>query len=113
MNKNQKLVLAGASVVLVLLFVYPPYAAIDRQSDGQLHAFIGYHWIWKPPSATNAYRQLMGSDPVGVDSKRLEAFEVQLNVVRLTENVLILAAVGALGIVLLRKRRKASSSMAN
>ena len=49
MNKRQKSVLAVGTMVLILLIVYPPYFAIGRESDGKLHAFVGYHWVWNPP----------------------------------------------------------------
>ena len=110
MNKNQKIVLAIGVLILIALIMHPPYFGIDRDSGGKLHAFIGYHWIWRPPSSTYVYERLTKSDPAGIDSVRLASFVARVNSVRLVQNIGALGVVVALGMVLLKKRKKAPNS---
>jgi hypothetical protein len=110
MNRNQKRVLAIGVLILIALIVHPPYFGIDRDSGGKLHAFIGYHWIWRPPSSAYVYERLTKSDPAGIDSVRLASFAARVNSVRLVQNIVALGAVVALSIVLLKRRKKAPNT---
>ena len=106
MNRNQKIILAIGAIILITMIVHPPYFGIDSESGGKLHAFIGYHWIWDPPSAPDVYESLTKSDPTGGDPLRLASFEARINTVRLMENTVVLGAAVALGMAFLKKRAK-------
>jgi hypothetical protein len=49
MKAIERSIIAGAALVLLLIFLYPPFMSIDPQSEGRVHAALGHHAIWDPP----------------------------------------------------------------
>ena len=106
MNRKQKGILLVAALVLILMILFPPYYGIDRESGGRVHAFVGYHAIWNPPSASYVYERLAFLDPESADPGRLSSFEARLNAVRMIFNCAILGIATALAMFVLRKQPK-------
>lgn len=94
--------LAGLFIFVLILF--PPYFGIDVESEGRVHAFIGYHPIWSPPSSEQVYEILTSESASAVDAVRLSSFEARLNVVRLAFNIFVLVIVAVVALIVFRQR---------
>jgi hypothetical protein len=103
MHKQQKGILVVAALVLLVMILFPPYYGIDRESGGRLHAFIGYHPVWDPPSASDVYQRLTPAAPEGSSPGDLSSFEARLNVVRLAFNLALLGVAAVLAKFALRR----------
>jgi len=97
-------IVACAALVLLLMFLYPPFMSIDPESGGRVHAALGCHAVWKPPSPEFVFRSLYPDAPELPDAERLAGFVPRINRVRLTVNVLGVALAGSLAIWVLRRR---------
>ncbi len=108
MNGRQWVVAGLASLALLLMLLFPPYFGIDRTSDGRVHAFLGYHPLWAPPTATDALPVLAGEAVAPYAGTEPQNVDVRMDLVRLGINVIALAiAVGA-GLFVLRSSRRSS-----
>ncbi len=104
MNSRQKYTISLAGLFIVVLILFPPYFGIDVESEGRVHAFIGYRPIWSPPSAEQVYEILTSESASDVDVARLSSFEARLNVVRLAFNVFVLVIVAVVALIVFRQR---------
>jgi hypothetical protein len=50
-NKRQRGILALCAIAFVVIFLFPPYMAMDRTSPGTVHAGVGLHPVWAPPGS--------------------------------------------------------------
>ena len=116
MNTKQKVVIVCEVVLLLLMFIFPPYAGIDTESDGRIHAFLGYYPVWDPPSSEDVFHALrqrfpslggLSASADDVNDARLSSFSPLFNKVRLIFNVTVsLLIIGLLLILLRSKQRK-------
>ncbi len=104
MNSRQKYTISLAGLFIVALILFPPYFGIDVESEGRVHAFIGYRPVWSPPSAEQVYEILTSESASDVDVARLSSFEARLNVVRLAFNVFVLVIVAVVALIVFRQR---------
>ena len=94
-------------IALVILVVFPPYAAIRLPREDNVHGFIGYHPIWSPPTAEQAHAVLAGEKYDPSSDIDLSRYVVMFNKVRFIFNLLVLFIVfSALQIVLRRISRR-------
>ena len=105
MKAIERSIFAGAGLVLLLLLLYPPFMSIDPQSEGRVHAPLGHHAIWDPPTPEFAFRALYPSVPELPNAERLTGFVPRVNRVRLTIYVLAVVLAGSLAISVLRRSR--------
>ncbi len=104
MNSLQKYTISLAGLFIVVMMIFPPYFGIDVESEGRVHAFIGYRPIWSPPTAAQVYEILTSESAADVDVVRLSSFEARLNIVRLTFNVIVLVIAAVVALILFRQR---------
>jgi hypothetical protein len=97
------------------MFVFPPYAGMDTESEGRVHAFLGYYPFWDPPTPEDVFHALrqrfpeleeLGAGANDVDSKRLSSFSPLFNRVRLVFNLVFVGMGTGLLLVLLRGQKK-------
>jgi hypothetical protein len=106
MNRKQKLVLYIEVVLLLVMFIFPPYFGIDRNSEGQVHAGMGYYPFWSPPSSSDVFQVLSEQFPsIQGQEERLDSFESGLNKVLLTFNVVLSLLVTGCLLLLFRTRK--------
>ena len=107
MNRVQKLVLVAEVVLLLVMFIFPPYFGIDRESEGQVHAAMGYYPFWSPPTSSDVFRALAEQFPsLQGQEERLGSFESGLNKVQLTANVAMSLLVTGFLLFLFRTRKR-------
>jgi len=105
---SQKWLVVAVFLVVVGLWAVPPFAVIDDGSGGARHAALGHHPAWDPPSpaeAEAALGRLVGPPQPGLHPR----IRVKRNNVRLGLEILVVA-VTAVGLVVLRRRLSASSN---
>jgi len=103
-------IIAGAALVLLLMFLYPPWMSIDPQSEGRVHGTLGYYAIWDPPPAESVFRALYPDARELPDAERLGGFMPRVNRVRLIINALAVALACSLAIFVLRRIRRSAES---
>jgi hypothetical protein len=113
MNRKQKVVVIIEAVLLVTMFVFPPYAGIDRESDGRIHDSLGYYPFWSPPSSEDVFHALRQRFPdelsegaQSIDDSRLSSFEPIYNKVMQIFNVTLSLLATAFFVVIFRNRKK-------
>jgi hypothetical protein len=113
MNRKQKVVVIIEAAVLAAMFVFPPYAGIDRESDGRIHDFLGYYPFWSPPSSEDVFQALrqrfpeeLGVSAESMDDNRLSSFEPLFNKVHLIFNVTLSLLATAFLVIIFRNRAK-------
>jgi len=108
MIKIRRVIFLLTVIVFLVLVLFPPYAAMKLPIEENVHGFIGYHPIWKPPTAQYAHEVLTGEnyDPVsGID---LSSYKIIFNKVRFIFNFSILFLIYfVLQIVFRKKEQKA------
>lgn len=100
------LVLAG----LAVLFLFPPFFAVDPTSDGRIHGSLGYHPAWSAPSQERAYAILAEGGVLPDSGVQVSDLAVRRNTVRLTLNALALLVFVMVGFLVLRGRSSAGGS---
>ncbi len=108
MNPRQKYTLILAVFFIIIMILFPPYFGIDTESEGRVHAFIGYHPIWSPPSSEYVYEALTSESAANADAARVSSFQARLNKVQLIINFLILVSVTAGALIVFRRGRKST-----
>ncbi|MBP1596647.1 MAG: hypothetical protein H6Q05_2024 [Acidobacteria bacterium] len=106
MKTIECLIIVGAALLLLLIFVYPPWMSIDPQSEGRVHAGLGHHAIWNPPSPETIFRALYPNAPELPNAERLAGFTPRVNKVGLTIYALAIGLAGSLAILLIRRLRR-------
>jgi hypothetical protein len=97
--------LKAAATIIAVMLLFPPYAGIDRESGGELHGSIGYHPVWNPPTSLDVYRALEGISTPPSDVS-VASYEVILNKVQLTFNIVVVLVVTAVVILVMRRKRE-------
>jgi len=104
MSRLQIAVTSVAVVLILVVLAFPPYFGIDVESGGTLHASIGHHPIWDPPSSEYVCHAL-NPDAVEVCREGTSAYRSGLNRVRLALQEVLLVA-GMLVVLLVVRRRE-------
>ena len=106
MKATERSVIAVAALLLLLLFLYPPFMSIDPQSQGRVHAALGHHAIWDPPPPEIAFRALYPNAPELPDAGRLAGLIPRINRVRLTIYALTVGLAGSLALWGIGRQRR-------
>jgi hypothetical protein len=115
MNRKQRVVLLIELALLAVMFVFPPYAGIDRESEGRIHAPLGYYPFWSPPTSQDVFHALRerfpslevpDADGRTADEHRLASFEPIFNKVHLIFNVALSMLATGLLFLVFRNRAK-------
>jgi len=104
MKAIERCIIAGAGLVLLLLFLYPPFMSVDPESGGRVHAALGHHAVWDPPSPEFVFRALYPTAPELPSAERLAGFVPRVNRVRLTIHTLAVLLICGLVVFILRRR---------
>jgi len=104
MNKIQKVIILLGVIAFLALVLFPPYAAMKLPREENVHGFIGYHPIWKPPTAEYAYEVLIGEEYDSVDGMDLSSFLVIFNKVLFIFNFIVLFLISFVLLIVFRKR---------
>lgn len=84
MKKIRNSIIAGAALMLIVMFLHPPFMAIDPASNGRVHGSLGWHAVWNPPSPEFVFRTLYPDAATLPDAIRLADFVPRVNMVLLT-----------------------------
>ena len=95
---------AGGSI---LMLIFPPFYGIDTTSDGQIHAFIGHHALWSPPTPEHVFAILSEAEVGPEGGLENSNLEVRRNNVRLGSNIFVLILLSLLGLLMLKTGRNA------
>jgi hypothetical protein len=106
MNRIQKIVLSLAMIVVVIMILFPPYAAMKLPIGNNIHGSLGYHPIWNPPNAEYAYEALTGEKYDPVNENELSNYIVIFNKVGFIFNMVILIIVTTALFRILRSKRQ-------
>jgi len=93
MNGRQGVVAGVAALALLLMLLFPPYFAMDRTSGGAVHASVGHHPVWAPPTRGDALGVLTANADAFSAVIERDNLDVRVNRVRLLGQVIGLAAV--------------------
>ncbi len=104
MKLIRRVILIIAVTATILLCLYPPWMCIDLQSEGRVHAGLGNHAIWHPPSSEFAFRTLYPDVADLPAAERLADFVPRINKVGFTLSAFALALVASISQLVLRKR---------
>jgi hypothetical protein len=84
------------SVIVVLLIIFPPYYAVDLESNGKTHTAMGYYPIWSTPTSKDAYYCLVNSGKIDavvfenvITGKAITQYAAKFNTVRFILNFVI------------------------
>ena len=92
MSQPRRCAAFAAALAVVVLLAFPPYFGIDTASRGRLHAAMGHHPRWAPPSAAEvcavlANRQRGPGPGATVEcppsAERARQLDARINTVRL------------------------------
>ncbi|UCD25148.1 MAG: hypothetical protein JSW51_04270 [Gemmatimonadota bacterium] len=118
-----KHLLVVATAILLLMVLFPPYFGVYDQSGVNRHTSLGWHPIWNPPSQAEAYRVIHDephdavpdvpeSDRRRAAEERLALTRVGFNKVGFVFQLIVLCAVTAVGVVIVRRWRRMTRMMA-
>jgi hypothetical protein len=110
MTRPRRAVLWCAAGAIGLLLLFPPYFGIDRGSEGRVHAYLGHHPVWKPPSSEHVFRALSPRGSSVPGPERLGAYQARLNVVNLSMKLLGVVVCAA-GLQLIGRGRRGDASL--
>jgi hypothetical protein len=102
----ERSVIGAAVLVLALMVLYPPFMAIDRGSDGRVHAALGRYPIWNATTAEYAFRRLYPDETEIPSPQRLVDFVPRRNRVRLVEGALEVVIAATIVVWVLRRYRR-------
>jgi hypothetical protein len=105
MSGSRMIVPALGAAAIVALFLVPPFFGVDRASGGRVHAAIGHHPVWRPPTSEQVFVALAPPGTLLPAPARLADFQARINRVRLTGEAFAVALAVALGQTMLRRRR--------
>ncbi len=89
-------ILAIAVLALLLVILFPPWMCVDPQSGGRVHAALGHHSLWSPPSPESIFRTLYPDVREVPGAVRLADFNPAVNRVQFTiEACAIVLAAGS------------------
>jgi hypothetical protein len=103
---GQRLILTLGIVVLLLMYLFPPYFGIDVESEGAVHGSVGFHPLWRAPNPEYVYEALTSHSPQNVDPARLSSFQSRVNKVMLGFHTIIVVVVVGVVLIIHRKRTK-------
>jgi hypothetical protein len=106
MKLIERSIIVCAALVLLLMFLYPPFMSVDPQSEGRVHAALGHGAIWNPPSPESAFRVLYPNAPELPDAGRLAGFKPRVNRVRLALYALAVGLTGSLAVLVVRRQSR-------
>lgn len=106
MNKAQKTVISFALIVVLIMILFPPYAAMKLPVGNNIHGSLGYHPIWDPPDAKVAYETLTGEKYDSSKAEELANYIVIFNKVGFIFSLIGLAIITTILLIIFRKRRQ-------
>jgi hypothetical protein len=106
MNNIQKIIVSVAIVIVVVMILFPPYAAMKLPVGNNVHGSLGFHPIWNPPDAVNAYESLTGEKYDSANEGELSSYVIIFNKVRFIFDLIILVIVTSVLLVIFRSRRQ-------
>ena len=106
MKAIERSIVGCAAVLLLLMFLFPPFMSIDPESNGRVHAALGRHPVWNPPSAEFVFRTLYPNTAELRRPGRLTGFVPRINKVQLTVDVLAVVLTCSLVTWALRRGRR-------
>jgi hypothetical protein len=95
-----------SAVVILVMFLVPPFMCVDQLSGGRKHMALGYHTIWHPPSPEFAYHALYPDARDIPNPERLAAVIPRINRVRLAGTVLAFVLALSLTVLMLRRQSR-------
>ncbi len=98
MNARQGVVAGVAALALLVILLFPPYLAMDSTSGGTVHAAVGHHPVWAPPTQAHALAVLARDPDLGDAGILLENLDIRVNRVRLLSQVIGLVLVALVGL---------------
>ena len=93
-----------------MMLLIQPYFVIDPASQGRIHAPIGFHPVWAPPSRENGYEILVLEGLIPEESLEVADLDVRKNRVLMTFNALIFLLLVSSGFFVLRTRKNDRSA---
>jgi hypothetical protein len=90
-------------LIALVLVLFPPFFGVDIESEGRVHASLGYHPVWSPPTSEHVYEVLTSRGAAGVDEQRISSFQARLNVVHLVFNIFVLVIITLAAVFVFRR----------
>ena len=110
MNKKQRCVILIGCIIVAGMTLFPPYRGVEcrwhSEQGDTLTRFIGYHFIYAPPSPEIVYEKLVGKPPRD-NKERFERFEYtsHLDIERLATQIIAVVLITC-GLAVVFQRRK-------
>ena len=99
----ERATVAVTAAAVILLFLVPPFMSVDAASGGRVHASLGYHPVWSPPTADAAFRALYPDAHEAPTQVRLADVTPRINRVKLSASAV---AVSLLCVLVIEGRRR-------
>ena len=106
MNKVQKIVISSAIIVVLIMILFPPYAAMKLPIGNNIHGSLGYHPIWDPPDAVYAYETLTGEKYDSANEEELSNYKVIFNKVGFIFSLIVLAIITTTLLIIFRNKKQ-------
>ncbi|MFH1748961.1 MAG: hypothetical protein ABIG44_18160 [Planctomycetota bacterium] len=108
MNKHQQIVVLIGVVLVVLSSLFPPYEGELRMEGDNLKNYLGYRFLFTPPSQADVFQALLGRSPNS--NSRLSICSSHIITSRLWVQIAtIVIATAGVALVLGQKNRKGPS----
>ncbi len=105
MNKKQQIVVAMAVACVALSGLFPPYEGEYRREGDNLKRYIGYRFLFAPPSEEDVCRIIHGKEPSDPSDFYLSKSSSQIITSRVWVQIVTIV-IAATGIVLLLGDKK-------
>lgn len=112
MNKKQRMVIAIAVLLVILSGLFPPYEGEYRLEGDNNKKFMGYRFLFDPPSQTEVCQSILGKTFSSSSGYYLRKFSSTIITSRVWVQI-ITVVVASTGIVLLLSDRKQQVSPGN
>ena len=112
MNKKQRIIIGIGIFLVILSWLFPPYEGEFRREGDNLKKYMGYHFLFLPPSERTVYVAVFGRTP---NSTTLRSYRSKLSSNIVTSRVwvqVVTIVVSILGLLVLfaEKRNEESSN---
>ena len=110
MKTIERSILVFAVLVILVLFLYPPFMVVDPRSGGRVHGTLGHYAVWNAPTPASAFHVLYPNVQDVPNAEVLAGLMPRINRVRLSIYAFAVALAGSFSLILIRKLRVTATS---
>jgi amino acid transporter len=105
-NKRQRGTLVLGTIVLITIFLFPPYFGIDPASQGRIHGPVGFHPAWAPPDQEYVSGVFVADGLIPEGAPEAPAMDIRVNKVLMVFEIIGLVLLTSAALFALRGRKR-------